>query len=78
VLLTIGLLLGRPDLGFVAVAFWTVASTAVLLLRLGQASVARARGERLQPWLRDAERARREHPRSYRTFSGTRAAYGSP
>ncbi len=78
VLLTISLLFGRPDLGFVAVAFWTVASTAVLLLRLCQASVARARGERLQSWLRDAEHARREYPRSYRTFSGTRAAYGRP
>ena len=77
VLLTLGLLFGRPDLGFIAVAIWTVATTAVLLFRLFQASIARARGNRLQSWLLDADRAQREHPLAYRTFSGTRAAYGS-
>ncbi|MGB5209232.1 MAG: CDP-alcohol phosphatidyltransferase family protein [Gammaproteobacteria bacterium] len=76
VLLTAGLLLGRPDWGFIAVAIWTAVTTAVLVLRLIQGSISRARGRRLESWLNDAERARREHPAAYRTFSGTRAAYG--
>ena len=49
-LLTASVLIGRPDLGIVAVAVWTVASLAIHALRLLQAAVARRRGP-LRSWL---------------------------
>ena len=49
-LLTASVLVGRPDLGIVAVAIWTAASLAVHALRLLQAALARRRGK-LQSWL---------------------------
>ena len=49
-LLTASVLLGRPDLGIVAVAIWTAASLLIHALRLAQAAVARRRGK-LQSWL---------------------------
>jgi len=49
-LLTASVLLGRPDLGIVAVAIWTAASLGVHALRLLQAALARRRGK-LQSWL---------------------------
>ena len=49
-LLTASVLLGRPDLGIVAVAIWTAASLLVHALRLVQAALARRRGK-LQSWL---------------------------
>ena len=45
------LAVGRPDWGLVAVAIWTVASLAVHFVQLGQALVARARGQRIRSWL---------------------------
>jgi phosphatidylglycerophosphate synthase len=49
-LLTASVLLGRPDLGIVAVAIWTAASLLIHALRLVQAARARRHG-RLQSWL---------------------------
>jgi phosphatidylglycerophosphate synthase len=49
-LLTGSILVGRADLGIVAVAVWTAASLAVHALRLLQAALARRRGK-LQSWL---------------------------
>ena len=49
-LLTASVLLGRPDLGIVAVAIWTAASLLIHALRLLQAALARRRGK-LQSWL---------------------------
>ena len=49
-LLTASVLLGRPDLGIVAVAIWTTASLLIHALRLVQAALARRHG-RLQSWL---------------------------
>ncbi len=50
-LLTGSLLLGRPDAGLMAVAAWTVASCAFLLVRLAQAIRVRVGGGALHPWL---------------------------
>lgn len=75
-LLTGGWALDRPDWGFVAVVVWTALTSGVLSLRLGQAVIVRLKGVRLRSWLSDAQQARQDHPFSYRTFSGTRAAYG--
>jgi len=51
VLLTLGAAIGRPDLGFLAVAAWTVLSLAFHGVRLAQAGVMRARGSSPRSWL---------------------------
>jgi phosphatidylglycerophosphate synthase len=51
VILFASLLLGRPDLGLIAVAAWTLISLAVHLVQLGQALVHRARGRPVTSWL---------------------------
>lgn len=53
-LLTAGTLLGRPDLGLVAVAFWTVLTSLFLLVRLGMAGYARLSQGPLKSWFVDA------------------------
>lgn len=45
------LLVGRPDLGIIAVAIWTMLSLVVHLVRLAQAEIARARGATIVSWL---------------------------
>jgi phosphatidylglycerophosphate synthase len=52
ILLTAALLAGRPDLGLVAVAVWTAASSLFLLVRLAMAASSRRRRP-LRPWLED-------------------------
>lgn len=53
ILLTISLVIGRPDLGLVAVAVWTALSTLLLLVRLGIAVYARIVYGPLRSWLAD-------------------------
>lgn len=50
ILLTVATLFGRPDLGLLAVAAWTVISLAVHTVRIGQAFAARRR-QALLSWL---------------------------
>ncbi len=50
ILLTLGTLVGRPDLGFWLVAVWTVCSLGFHTLRLGQACIQRWRGQPIQTW----------------------------
>lgn len=45
------MLFARPDLGLIAVAWWTAISCLVHLLRLGQALWREARGEAITSWL---------------------------
>lgn len=52
ILLTMSLVLNRPDLGLVAVAGWTALSSLLLLVRLGIAVYARMHGP-LRSWLAD-------------------------
>ena len=77
ILLTLALVLGRPDWGFIAVALWTVLTTLILFLRLLQGTVARAKSGPLEPWLGDSDQAARAYPRAYQMFSVTRGAYGT-
>jgi phosphatidylglycerophosphate synthase len=49
-LLTAGVLAGRPDGGYAAVAAWTLASNAVHAVRVAQALGRRRRGEPVAPW----------------------------
>lgn len=75
IILTLGAVAGRADLGFLGVALWTAATTVVLIGRLIQAALVRARQGPLQSWLADPARAAQQHGRAYRTFSSTRGAY---
>jgi phosphatidylglycerophosphate synthase len=76
ILLTLAVAIGRPDWGFVAVALWTVLTTAVLTLRLLYGTIVRVTGEPLRSWLSSPDSAAKEHPRAFRHFSVTRSAYG--
>lgn len=77
ILLSVTLLLQRPDWGLYLVALWTLLTTLVLLLRLIQAAIARLRsGKRLESWLSEADVAT-HHRLSYRTFASTRGAYAA-
>jgi phosphatidylglycerophosphate synthase len=49
-LLSVGALGGRPDLGLAMVALWTLASLAFHAIRIGQAFAARAGGRSVRPW----------------------------
>jgi phosphatidylglycerophosphate synthase len=49
-LLSVGTLGGRPDLGLAMVALWTVASLGFHAVRIAQAFAARARGRPVRPW----------------------------
>lgn len=49
-LLSVGTAAGRPDLGFFAVAVWTLVCNVVHVVRLTMASRAKRRGETVRPW----------------------------
>jgi len=52
VILFVAMLFSRPDIGIIAVAWWTVISLAVHLVQLVQAEIARAKkGGQLTSWL---------------------------
>jgi phosphatidylglycerophosphate synthase len=51
VILFVSMLLGRPDLGLIAVAWWTLLSLLFHLARLMQALAARSRGMAIRSWL---------------------------
>ena len=51
VILFTAMLFSRPDLGLIAVAWWTAVSCAVHAVRLAQAEVRRARGGAITSWL---------------------------
>jgi phosphatidylglycerophosphate synthase len=52
VLLFVATLFGRPDIGIIAVAWWTVISLVVHMIQLVQAEIARAKkGSQLTSWL---------------------------
>jgi len=54
-LLSVGTLLGRPDLGLVAVAIWTVLSSLFLLARLGMGGYTRLTKGPLKSWFADVD-----------------------
>ncbi len=51
VILFVSMLFARPDIGLIAVAWWTAFSCLVHLVRLVQAYLQRARGESVQSWM---------------------------
>lgn len=54
VLLVASLLIGRPDLGMIAVAWWTIISLVVHAVRTVQAYYVKASGNRITSWLQEA------------------------
>jgi phosphatidylglycerophosphate synthase len=54
VILFVSMLFSRPDLGLIAVAWWTAISCAVHAVRLVQSWIARAQGKAITSWLSDA------------------------
>src|SRR5262245_29875662 len=56
-IMTVATVAGRVDIGFLAVAVWTVLSLAFHFLRIGQAIAMRARGEPVRSWLMDGAKA---------------------
>ena len=76
IILTGAVAVGRPDWGLFSVAIWTAFSSAIMLVRLFYAAGVRLRNGPLKSWLEDPEVAQATHAAAYRTFSGTRSAYG--
>lgn len=77
IILTVSAIIGRPDWGFLAVTFWTVLTTGVLVLRLLQGVLARLSSGPLQSWLSAADVAEGPNARAFRIFGSTRGAYGA-
>lgn len=75
IIMTLALLAGHADWAFYGVAWWTAGSSALMALRLGYAVVERLRHGPLRSWLTDPAAATL-HAQAYRTFAGTRGAYG--
>jgi phosphatidylglycerophosphate synthase len=69
IVLTLSLAVGRPDLGLLAVAIWTVASTAILLLRLLLAARARRRCGAIGSWLTEIGESVDERALAVRLFT---------
>lgn len=76
IILTAAVLVDRPAWGLLGVALWTVLSSAVMLGRLLYATYVRVSTGPLESWLKDPNAAATVYASAYRTFSGTRSAYG--
>jgi phosphatidylglycerophosphate synthase len=74
IMLTVSLALGRPDLGLLAVAAWTVASTLLLVARLLYAAAAKLSGRAMRSWLSEIGDTIDEQALSVRVFSHTAPA----
>lgn len=75
ILLTLSIIVGRPDWGFIAVTFWSALTTLLMVLRLAQASLVRVSKGRLSSWLSENDVATGPHAFSYSVFGATRGAY---
>jgi phosphatidylglycerophosphate synthase len=69
IFLTLSYLIGRPDLGLLAVVFWTVATSIFLLIRLIMAGYARSSQGSLKSWLSDADKPKYENSLAVRLFT---------
>jgi len=69
ILLTAGVLWGRPDWGLFAVTVWTVVSSIFLLLRLLMAVISRLTGGPIRSWFLDIDQADRQQPLAVRLFT---------
>jgi len=77
ILLTLSVLIAKPDWGFVAVTFWSVLTSVILVLRLFHALVIRLRQGPLTSWLSEENVATGPNAKAYAIFGATRGAYAS-
>ena len=77
ILLTLSVLVAKPDWGFIAVTVWTVVTTAMLVLRLFHASIVRLKLGPLTSWLSADDVATGPNAKAYAIFSATRGAYAA-
>ncbi len=77
ILLTLGVVIGRPDWGFIAVVAWSALTTGVLVLRFVAGVLSRIRKGPLQSWLSEENVASGPHAASFRIFGGTRGAFSA-
>lgn len=75
IILTVCVLLGRPDWGFIAVTFWSVITTIMLISRLLQAALVRQKSGPLTSWLSAEDVASGPNAKAYAIFGATRSAY---
>lgn len=75
IILTVSVLAGRPDWGFIAVTFWSAITTVMLILRLLQAAIVRRKAGPLRSWLSAEDVASGPNARAYAIFGATRSAY---
>lgn len=76
IILTLSLLLGHPDWGFIAVVLWSAATSGVLVLRFFHGLIIRLSKGPLNSWLSEIDVASGENATSFRVFGATRGAYG--
>ena len=50
VMLSVGVAMGRPDAGYIAVAIWTVICNVIPMVRIVQAFNEQRRGNPIRPW----------------------------
>jgi hypothetical protein len=75
ILLTLSLMIARPDWGFIAVTFWSVVTSAVLVFRLAHAFLVRLKQGPLSSWLSEDNVATGPNAKAYAVFGATRGAY---
>jgi phosphatidylglycerophosphate synthase len=75
ILLTIGAVLGQPELAFGTVVLWTAFCTVILALRFLYAGTVRLGAGVLHSWLEDQLSASTKYPKAYKTFCETKKAY---
>jgi hypothetical protein len=75
ILLTLSVLLGRPDWGFLSVVGWTALTTTVMIVRLLRGILSRMEHGPLTSWLGAENVATGPHALSFRVFGGTRGAF---
>ena len=71
IILTLSVLAGRPDWGFIAVTFWTVLTTIILNMRLAYGMLIRFRHGPLSSWLSEEDVATGPNAGSYAIFGAT-------
>jgi phosphatidylglycerophosphate synthase len=69
IFLTLSYLSGRPDLGLLAVVFWTLATSIFLLIRLITAGYVRSIQGPLKSWLSDADQPKYDKSLAVRLFT---------
>lgn len=69
ILLTAGVLFGRPDWGFCSVTVWTVATSLFLIIRLSMAVYARRAAGPIRSWFLDIDQAKQQQPLAVRLFT---------